>query len=100
MIICEKCKSPKTKVLPTKLRDIEGGKTRKRECLSCGFQFVTLEKLFVFPVITKRKPKKKIESKKLSRRGKRILRPVPEPKMPDFDSMTDDELEAWIFRND
>ena len=98
MLACPQCKSFKTKVLPLKVRDVTDGKTRKRECLDCSFQFITLEKMFILPDLPKPKPKPKAKPTKgkFSSRGKRILRPKPRPE-PDFYSMTDEELERWIF---
>ena len=101
MISCPQCNSTKTKVLPLKIRDIKDGRTRKRECISCGFRFITLERLYVLPELPKPAPKAKPQPKrkKFSARGKRILTPKPKPE-PDFDSMTDEELERWIFEQD
>lgn len=98
MISCPQCNSIKTKVLPLKVRDVKEGKTRKRECLDCTFQFITLERMYVLPELPKPAPKAKPKTKrkKFSARGKRILTPKPRPE-PDFDSMTDEEIEAWIF---
>ena len=84
-----------------KIRDVRGGRTRKRECIGCGFRFITLERIYVLPELPKPAPKAKPKpnGKKFSRKGKRILTPKPRSE-PDFDSMTDEELERWIFEQD
>jgi hypothetical protein len=55
--------------------------------------------MYILPDLPKPKPKPKPKEKKFSPRGKRILRPKPRQE-PDFDSMTDEELERWIFEQD
>ena len=99
MISCPQCDSTKTKVLPLKVRDVKEGKTRKRECIDCEFRFITLERMYVLPELPKPAPKSKPKRKRLSKNGKRILTPRPRSE-PDFDSMTDEELERWIFEQD
>ena len=101
MLACPQCKSKETKVLPLKVRDVTDGKTRKRECLICNFQFITLETMYILPDLPKPKPKPKPKQKRkqFNKRSKRILKPRTRPE-PDFDSMTDEELERWIFEQD
>lgn len=99
MLNCPQCNSTKTKVLPVHIRDIENGKTRRRECLDCKFQFITLERMFVLPELPKPAPKAKPKRNRFSKNGKRILTPKLRSE-PDFDSMTDDELELWIYEQD
>ena len=96
MLQCPKCKSPETKVWHSKPRDVEGGKTRTRECLKCHTRFTTLETPYEIPAYVRPNPKPKPKNKKYSPNGKRILKPREID--PDFESMSDEELEAWIFR--
>tara|TARA_R100000149_G_C5851961_1_gene120374 strand:+ start:528 stop:830 length:303 start_codon:yes stop_codon:yes gene_type:complete len=99
MLQCPKCKSPELKVWHSKPRDIEGGKTRVRQCLKCETRFTTLETPYEIPQYVRPKPKPKTKriNKKYNQHGKRILKPRRVD--PDFDSMTDEELERWIFEN-
>ena len=101
MLECPKCKSQQLKVVALKPRDIENGKTRWRQCLKCKTKFTTLESLFVIPELPKPKKKTKQPSQTLKRPKKRKLiprKPMPSIEVePDFDTMSDDELESFIF---
>ena len=68
-----------------------------RKCLKCEKRFTTLETPYEIPqyVRPKAKPKTTQPKKGYSQKGKRILK--PREVEPDFDSMSDEELEAWIF---
>jgi hypothetical protein len=101
MLHCPKCKSQQLKVVALKPRDISNGKTRWRQCLKCNTKFTTLESVFIIPELTKPTKKIKQPSQPLKRPKKRKLTPrKPMPSIevePDFDSMSDDELESFIF---
>jgi len=58
-------------------------------------RFVTIETVIVLPPIEKPKPKTKAKP----RNKKRILKPRLRlvPKEPDFDKMTDAEIEAYFY---
>ena len=101
MLQCPKCKSQQLKVVALKPRDIENGKTRWRQCLKCDTKFTTLESLFIIPELRKpaKKTKQPSQPLKTPRKRKPIRRkPMPSIEVePDFDSMSDDELESFIF---
>lgn len=89
---CPECKS-KAKVDESRTRD--NNTWRRRTCLSCGYKYQTVEKLFVKPVL---KPVPKPEPIREIPKKKQIKKPtLPKKVQPDFDKMTDEELEAWIF---
>lgn len=102
---CPECKS-KAKVDESRTRD--NNTWRRRTCLSCGHKYQTVEKLFVKPVM-RSKPKKVRDSLTKSRVGhystkrKKSFAPLQKEyestvmRDPDVDTMTDEELEAWIF---
>jgi transcriptional regulator NrdR family protein len=105
MLHCPTCSSRNHKVSAYTPKDMPDGKTRRRECLDCKTKFFTMESVFIYPAVeknVKKKPKTTIKNK-FSRNGKRILRPrKPMPSLeiePDFDDLTDEELEAHIFSN-
>jgi transcriptional regulator NrdR family protein len=101
MLECPKCKSSELKVWHSKPRDVKNGKTRMRQCLKCKIKFTTLESVYVIQELPKPKKKIKQASQPLKRPKKRKLvprKPVPSIEVePDFDSMSDDELESFIF---
>lgn len=100
MLHCPKCKSKKLKVVGLKPRDVCIGKPRWRQCLKCDARFTTLEKVFVIPekLVSIKEPKKAPAPPKKQTRYKR--KPMPSLQIePDWDAMTDDEIEAFITSN-
>lgn len=101
MLFCPKCKSSELKVWHSKPRDIEGGKTRIRQCMDCKTRFTTLETPYEIPKYERPKKEQPLKSnhrkKIFDKRGKRKLEPRRID--PDFDAMSDEELEAHIFSN-
>ena len=101
MLHCPKCNSPELKVVALKPRDIPEGKTRWRQCLKCKIKFTTLESVYIIQELPKPKKKTKQPSRPLKKPRKRKLSPrklMPSTEVePDFDSMSDDELESFIF---
>ena len=76
-MLCIKCKRD-TKVAESRPRNQTTW--RRRKCISCDTQFRTIE-------ILERQLKP------------RITKPMPSTEVePDFDEMTDEEIEAYIFR--
>ena len=95
-MLCIKCKRD-TKVAESRPRN----KTtwRRRKCLSCDTQFRTIE--ILEPVVEPEvKPEPLPKSKPKKRQLKsRVTKPMPSIEVePDFDEMTDEEIEAYIFR--
>jgi len=103
MLCCPKCQSTNLRCHQSTPRNAEGGKTRTRYCIDCKVKFNTIEVVFVIPPKPKKELAEKEKPKTVSRNGKRILRPrKPMPSIeiePDFDDLTDEELEAHIFSN-
>tara|TARA_Y100000389_G_C17180976_1_gene373935 strand:- start:243 stop:548 length:306 start_codon:yes stop_codon:yes gene_type:complete len=99
MLHCPKCKSTKLRCHQSTPRDWEGGKTRTRYCLDCNIRFNTIETVFKIPPIVKKK--RRVEKPKPNPnqlRRTRTRKPLPSIEVePDFDSMSDDELESWVF---
>ena len=96
MLHCPKCKSAKLRCHQSTPRDFEGGKTRTRYCLDCNIKFNTIETVFKIPPAVKKKPVEKPKPNRLRR--KKARKPMPSIEVePDFDNMSDDELESWIF---
>ena len=96
-MLCTKCKSD-TKVAESRPRNETTW--RRRKCLSCGTQFRTIEILEPVVAQPKPKPKPKPEPKPNPNRFRRTRYRKPLPSIevePDFDEMSDDELEAFIF---
>ena len=104
--LCKTHDASQGKVLES--RKHEDGVRRRRKCGYCGVIFYTIETVIAVaesPWKTKPKPKeekpKKLNHRKksFSRNGKRILTPriVADP---DFDKMSDEELEAWIYNGE
>ena len=99
MIVCPKCKSPNSKVVNSRPNKPVGVK-RKRVCDKCSNAYWTLETIFT-PQTPTKKPKP--PPRPLKRRLK--PKPVapkrnPEPELPDFDKMTDDEIEEYFYADD
>ena len=94
-MLCTKCKGD-TRVAESRPRNETTW--RRRKCLSCGTQFRTIE--ILEPVVAQPKPKPKPEPKPNPNRFRRTRYRKPLPSIevePDFDEMSDDELEAFIF---
>ena len=95
-MLCIKCKRD------TKVADSRPQKDtirRTRVCLACGNKFRTIE--ILEPVVEPEvKPEPLPKSKPRKRQLKpRIAKPMPSTEVePDFDEMTDEEIEAYIFR--
>jgi len=101
-MLCTKCKGD-TKVAESRRRNETTW--RRRKCLSCGTQFRTVEVLEVLaaqpapkPTPTpKPKPTPKPNSNRF--RKTRYRKPLPSIEVePDFDAMSDAELEAFFYR--
>jgi len=97
-MLCVECKSD-TKVAESRPRN--NTTWRRRKCLSCDTQFRTIEILepIVEPKV-KPEPLPKPKTKPKKRQFKsRVIKQMPSTEVePDFDEMSDDELEAYIFR--
>jgi len=99
MIVCPKCKSPDSKVVNSRPNKPVGVK-RKRVCDKCQNGYWTLETIF-----TPQTPKKKAKppprplKRRLTPRNKPV-RPKPEPVLPDFQNMTDDEIEEYFYADE
>jgi len=97
---CPECKS-KSKVDESRTRD--NNTWRRRTCLSCNHKYQTVEKLFVKPVTKPVTAPTKVRENPNKRKRRKSFVPLQkkhEPAVmrePDVDSMTDEELEAWIF---
>ena len=101
-MLCTKCKGD-TKVAESRRRNETTW--RRRKCLSCGTQFRTVEVLEVLAAQPAPKPtptpKPKPEQKPNSNRFRktRYRKPLPSIEVePDFDAMSDAELEAFFYR--
>ena len=95
-MLCIKCKRD-TKVAESRPRNQTTW--RRRKCISCDTQFRTIE--ILEPVVepeVKPEPLPKSKSKKRQLKS-RVTKPMPSTEVePDFDEMTDEEIEAYIFR--
>jgi len=82
---CEKCKA-ETVVKDSRPKD--NSIRRRRECLRCGHRFFTME-------VLETKPELKIVPKPIPK-SKPVKRKARKPRFEDlnFDSMTDEEIEA------
>jgi transcriptional regulator NrdR family protein len=95
-MLCIKCKHD------TKVADSRPQKDtirRTRVCLACKNKFRTIE--ILEPVVEPEvKPEPLPKAKPRKRQLKpRIAKPMPSTEVePDFDEMTDEEIEAYIFR--
>jgi len=99
-MLCTKCKGD-TKVAESRRRNETTW--RRRKCLSCGTQFRTVEVLEALAAqpAPKPTPKPKPEQKPNSNRFRktRYRKPLPSIEVePDFDAMSDAELEAFFYR--
>lgn len=101
-MLCTKCKGD-TKVAESRRRNETTW--RRRKCLSCGTQFRTVEVLEALVAQPAPKPtptpKPKPEQKPNSNRFRktRYRKPLPSIEVePDFDAMSDAELEAFFYR--
>ncbi len=95
-MLCIKCKRG-TKVAESRPRNQTTW--RRRKCISCDTQFRTIE--ILEPVVEPEvKPEPLPKSKPKKRQLKsRVIKPMPSIEVePDFDEMTDEEIEAYIFR--
>jgi len=95
-MLCIKCKHD-TKVAESRPRNQTTW--RRRKCISCDTQFRTIE--ILEPVVEPEvKPEPLPKSKPKKRQLKsRVIKPMPSIEVePDFDEMTDEEIEAYIFR--
>ena len=76
-----------------------GGVRRRRKCKKCGVLIYTEEKIIRVGKSYKKPPKPKVvRLKSLKKKPARIKKPRFEDL--DIDSMSDDELEAWITRGE
>lgn len=94
-LCCPNCKHLRSKVLPTKMANTTNGRVRKRECLKCQKQFLTVETIHT-PTVKqpkKEKPAKQPKKQKFKKRAK-----VEE--LPDFSKMTDQEIEDYFYSDD
>ena len=92
---CPKCKHTKSDVFDSRPRD--EGIRRRRTCQKCGTRFSTQEKVFVSVKASPTIERAKAPSKPVKRR----LTATPrKSKEPDFDSMTDEQLEDYIYSKD
>ena len=95
-MLCIKCKHD------TKVADSRPQKDtirRTRVCLACKNKFRTIE--ILEPVVEPEVKPKPLPKAKLRKRQlkPRVNKPMPSTEVePDFDEMTDEEIEAYIFR--
>ena len=95
-MLCIKCKHD------TKVADSRPQKDtirRTRVCLACENKFRTIE--ILEPVVEPEVKPKPLPKAKLRKRQlkPRVNKPMPSTEVePDFDEMTDEEIEAYIFR--
>jgi transcriptional regulator NrdR family protein len=94
-IKCPKCKHPKSDVYDS--RPKEDGIRRRRTCQKCEHRFSTQEKVFVSVKASTTIERAKPPSRPLK---KRLTATPRKRKEPDFDSMTDEQLEDYIYSKD
>ena len=99
MIVCPACGFSGTRVADGRPFS-EGRYKRKRVCKSCSEAFWTLETVFTPEPCTdevKQPPRtlKKRGKTYSAKTGKRILK----PRTPDFENMTDEEIEEYFYRS-
>ena len=100
---CKKCKTSIDTTYVVDSRTYKGIVRRRRKCRICDTKVYTEEKIVAVgktPWSVKRI--RKIEKVLPKRARKRVLKPRIEEtsKEQDFDSMTDEQLEAWIFNQE
>jgi hypothetical protein len=108
-IDCPKCKNKKTNVFDSGPKD--NGVFRRRSCRKCGYHFFTMERI-VNSVRAILPPEPKMPPR---RPAKRLIRAKPRKptsdallnidaiptstSMPDFERMSDSELDSWIHND-
>ncbi len=93
---CIKC-GAKSKVYESRTHPSAFGETmmRRRECTKCKTRYKTIE--IIMP--EQSKPVAVPKPEKERRKKVRKRKPMPLHQIePDFDNMTDEEIEAWITR--
>ena len=90
-IKCPKCQHDKSDVFDS--RPKEDGIRRRRTCRKCETRYTTQERVFMpsAPLARPKPAKAPVKAKKAVKR--RVLRSPT----PDFNAMSDDALEAYIF---
>ena len=100
---CKKCKTSVDTTYVVDSRTYKGTVRRRRKCRICDTKVYTEEKIVaVGKTPWAVKSRRKIEKALPKKTRKRILKPhIKETvKEPDFDTMTDEQLEAWIFNQE
>ena len=99
MLACPKCKKGSHEVLDSRANAKHNAIRRKRKCKGCQAVFWTLEvhEASLASGSTLNRPKPLETPKTAPTRPKVKKKPYTPPPIPDFDEMSDDELENYIY---